>query len=417
MSDTVIKLSEVVGGSYNAFWHCKKRYRIVKGSRGSKKSCTTALWYIYNMMYYYHTYGLLPNVLVIRRYYNTHKDSTRAQLIWAINRLGVEHLWKMPKSENTLIYKPSGQKIIFRGMDDPQSITSITVEKGYLCWIWIEEAFQLQNEDDFNKVDLSIRGKIPEPLFQQFTMTFNPWSDRSWLKKRFFDTPDPDTFTYTTTYKQNEFLSDKDIELFEKMKEQNPRRYEIEGLGNWGISEGLIYENWQVEDFNIEDVMKDSNYRLYYGLDFGYNDPTAFVAVAASQKDYRLYIFDEWCESTMENRRIASMIISKGYQNAVITADNEDPRTINELKRLGLWGIRAAKKGKGSVLGGIQKLQDYRMIIHPKCQNTVISLSNYSWEKDKETGEIKNAPEHAFSHIPDALRYATEKLGKLSVEF
>lgn len=167
----------------------------------------------------------------------------------------------------------------------------------------------------------------------------------------------------------------------------------------WGISEGLIYENWQVEEFDLKEVMKDPSYRLYYGMDFGYNDPTAFVAVAASQKDYRLYVFDEWCESTMENRRIASMIISKGYQNAVITADNEDPRTINELKKLGLWGIRSAKKGRGSVLGGIQKLQDYRIIVNPKCTNMIISLSNYSWERDKETGEIKNVPEHAYSHM------------------
>ena len=197
----------------------------------------------------------------------------------------------------------------------------------------------------------------------------------------------------------NEFLSDMDIALFEKMKVQNPRRYEIEGLGNWGLSEGVIYENWQVEDFNLEDVMKDPSYRLYYGMDFGYTDPTAFIAVAASQKDYRLYVFDEWCETTMENRRIASTIIAKGYQNAIITADNEDPRTIGELKRLGLWGIRPAKKGRGSVLAGIQKLQDYRIIVNPKCTNTIISLSNYSWEKNEEDGTLKNVPDHAYSHM------------------
>lgn len=116
MSDGVVNLSSIVGGAYNEFWHCKKRYRVVKGGRGSKKSCTAALWFIYNMMYYYHNYKLMPNLLVIRRYYNTHRDSTRAQLIWAINRLGVEHLWKVPKSDLTLTYAPSGQKIIFRGL-------------------------------------------------------------------------------------------------------------------------------------------------------------------------------------------------------------------------------------------------------------------------------------------------------------
>ena len=155
--EKVLSLSDIVGGSYNEFWHCRKRYRVVKGGRGSKKSCTTALWFIYNMMYYYHTYGLMPNTLVIRRYYNTHKDSTRAQLIWAINRLGVEHLWKMPKSENTLIYKPSGQKILFRGLDDPQSITSITVEKGQLCWVWIKNWFTINFLNCWNTLTGKLR--------------------------------------------------------------------------------------------------------------------------------------------------------------------------------------------------------------------------------------------------------------------
>ena len=167
----------------------------------------------------------------------------------------------------------------------------------------------------------------------------------------------------------------------------------------WGLSEGVIYENWEVSDFNLHKIMEDPSYKLYYGMDFGYNDPTAFVAIAASQKDYRIYIFDEWCETTMENRRIASMIIDKGYQDAIITADNEDPRTINELRQLGLWGIRPAKKGRGSVLAGIQKLQDYRMIVHPKCSNMIVSLSNYAWKKDEVDGSIKNEPDHAFSHM------------------
>ena len=157
MAKNIVNLSEVVGGGYNAFWHSDKRYRIVKGSRGSKKSCTTALWYIYNMMYYYHEYGLLPNVLVIRRYYNTHRDSTRSQLIWAINRLGVAHLWKVPKSDNTLTYIPSGQKILFRGLDDPQSITSITCEKGYLCWVWIKNRFTINFSNCWNTLTGKLR--------------------------------------------------------------------------------------------------------------------------------------------------------------------------------------------------------------------------------------------------------------------
>ena len=212
-----ISLRKIIGKGYNRFWHCTKRYRVVKGSRGSKKSCTTAIWYVSKMMEFYAKYNLKPHVLVIRRFYNTHKNSTRAQLVWAINKLGVRHLWKIPKGDNTLTYIPSGQQILFRGLDDPQSITSITVEDGYLCWVWFEEAFQITSEDDFNKIDMSIRGEVPEPLFKQVTLIFNPWSDKSWLKKRFFDSPDEDTLALTTTYMVNEFLGKDDIAIFEKM--------------------------------------------------------------------------------------------------------------------------------------------------------------------------------------------------------
>ena len=421
----VVSIKKIIGKGYNRFWHCTKRYRVVKGSRGSKKSCTTAIWYIAKMMEYYAKYGLKPHVLVIRRFYNTHKNSTRAQLVWAINKLKVRHLWKIPKGDNTLTYLPSGQQILFRGLDDPQSITSITVEDGYLCWVWFEEAFQITSEDDFNKIDMSIRGEIPAPLFKQFTLTFNPWSDKSWLKKRFFDNPDEDTLAITTTYMLNEFLGEDDLAIYEKMKEQNPRRYEIEGLGNWGISEGLIYTNWKVEEFDIDTLLqehygeKDSrglpNFVSCNGIDFGYNDPTFFVGAYADKMRYKIYVYFEFCETTMENRKIAGKILTAGFGKSIIRADSEDPRTINELRLLGLNGIRGAKKGAGSVLGGIQKLQDYEIIVHPRCPHMIEALSNYAWKKDKLTDKITNEPEHDFSHGPDALKYGCEDLQKFGI--
>lgn len=420
-----VSIKKLIGHGYNRFWNFKGRYRVCKGSRGSKKSATTSLWYIENMMKYYHKYGLKPHVLVIRRFYNTHKNSTRAQLVWAINKLGVRHLWKIPKGDNTLTYLPSGQQILFRGLDDPQSITSITVEDGYLCWVWFEEAFQINTEDDFNKIDLSIRGAIPEPLFKQMTLTFNPWSERSWLKKRFFDNPDENTLALTTNYMMNEFLGEDDLLIYEKMKVQNPRRYEIEGLGNWGIAEGLIYTNWKEEEFDIEKILQEHskektkgglpNFVSCNGMDFGYNDPTAFIGAYADRNRYKIYIYYEFCEVEMHNRKIANTLITEGFSSARIRADSEDPRTINELKLMGLTGICGAKKGSGSVVGGIQKLQDYEIIVHPKCVKTIESLSNYAWKKDKVSDKIMNEPDHEFSHIPDALRYGCEELQKFGV--
>ena len=415
---TTKSLPEIVGKGYKSFWEFKGRYRVLKGGRGSKKSTTASLWFPYNMMKFWHEHGLKPNTLVVRRYFNTHRDSTFAQIKWAIQRLGVAHLWKATKSPLELTYLPSGQKILFRGLDDPQSITSITVDEGYLCWVWWEEAFQVTLEDDFDKIDMSIRGEVPEPLFKQHTLTFNPWSDKIWLKRRFFDTQEPGTLSITKNYDCNEFLGEDDRAIFETMKNSNPRRYNIEGLGNWGISEGLVYENWVEQEFDIEAIIAQHDpygnprVRTLNGLDFGYtNDPTAFIATAADEKQKLLYIYDEVYKTYMKNKDIYDTINYKGFAKARIGADSADPKTIDELKELGLNRIYGVKKPKGSVNAGIQKLQDYRIIVHPRCVNTIVELSNYTWALSRETGKPTNDPIDEYNHLMDAMRYATVDLG------
>ena len=420
------QLPVIIGQGYKQFWEFTGRYRVIKGGRGSKKSTTASLWFPYNMMKFWHKYGIKPNVLVMRRFYNTHRDSTFAQLKWAINRLGVTHLWKANKSPFELTYIPSGQKIMFRGLDDPESITSVTVEDGYLCWVWWEEAFQITNEEDFNKIDLSIRGEVPFPLFKQHTFVFNPWSDKIWLKRRFFDkvgkdgvSTDGDILAITRNYDCNEFLGLDDIRIFDKMKEDNPRRYSIEGEGNWGIAQGLVYTNWEEQDFRIGDMKRqvDVNgipkYRQLHGLDFGYtNDPTAFVAFLADETNKRIYIYDEIYRTYMKNRDIYEAIRYKGHEHSRIAADSEDPRTIAELKDMGLTRIFGVKKGRGSVNAGIQLLQDYKIYVHPSCVNTIVELSNYVWASDKNTGEPTNEPSGEYNHLMDALRYGAFSLGR-----
>lgn len=401
-----INITEKIGKGYKTFWNFKGRYRVVKGGRGSKKSTTKAQWVIYNMMKY-----PLANTLVIRRVFNTHKDSTWTQLKWATNNLGVSHLWNFSKSPLEATYIPTGQKILFRGLDDPMSITSITVEMGYLCWCWFEEAFQIMNEDDFNKVDMSIRGELPKGYFKQITLTFNPWSEKHWLKKRFFDIVDDEILALTTTYKCNEFLGEDDRNIFEKMKINNPRRYSIEGEGKWGIAEGLVYENWQEREFDYKDISKRKNVISAFGLDFGYtNDPTAFICCLVDKDTKELFIFDEHYQKAMTNNMITEMIKYKGFSKETITADSAEPKSIDEIKRLGIRRIRAAQKGKDSVLNGIQFIQDYKIYIHPKCQNTLVELSNYVW--DTKEGQVINKPIDDYNHLMDALRYSLEGVKK-----
>ena len=397
-----IYLPKIIGKGYGSFWNFKGRYRVVKGGRASKKSTTTALWLIYNIMKYKEA-----NALVIRRYFNSHKDSTYAQLKWAINQLKVTNLWMVSKSPLEITYKPTGQKILFRGLDDPQSITSITVEKGFLCWVWFEEAFQIMDEGAFNKIDMSIRGEMPKGYFKQLTLTLNPWSEKHWIKKRFFDAEDKDVLAITTTYQCNEFLGEDDVKLFEKMKNKSPRRYDVEGLGNWGVAEGLVYQNFEELDFNVEDIMSElDNITAVFGLDFGYtNDPTAFVAMLVDKDNMSIYIFDEIYKKAMTNRDIYAEINYKGYSKEKITADSAEPKSIEELRRLGLRRVKAARKGKDSILYGIQKLQDYKIYV-----NTIAELNNYVW--DNKDGNILNKPIDDYNHIMDAMRYAMESVDK-----
>lgn len=404
-------LPQIIGKGYAAYWNYKGRYRVVKGGRGSKKSTTTALWIIYKMMQY-----PLANTLVIRRIFNTHKDSTYTQLKWASNVLGVSHLWKFSKSPLEATYIPTGQKILFRGLDDPMSITSITVEHGHLCWCWFEEAFQVMNEDDFNKVDMSIRGELPKGYFKQITLSFNPWSEKHWLKKRFFDVKDEDVLAITTNYTCNEFLGEDDKKLFEKMKVNNPRRYNIEGLGNWGIAEGLVYSNFEELDFNVENIKKRPNVKSAFGLDFGYtNDPTAFIASLIDLDNMEIFIFDEHYQKAMSNKDIANMIKYKGYSKERIVGDSSEPKSIDDIKRQGIYRLKGARKGKDSILNGIQYIQDFKIYVHPKCENTLIELSNYVW--DTKEGNVINKPIDDYNHLMDALRYSLEDIRLGGVKF
>ena len=402
-----INISKAVGKGYKDFIMCKKRYRVVKGSRGSKKSTTTAQDIILKMTMY-----PLANTLVIRKTFNSHKDSTWTQLKWAAKNLGLEDDWNFSKSPLEATRKSTGQKILFRGLDDPMSITSITVEHGYLCWAWFEEAFQVMNEDDFNKVDMSIRGQLPDGYYKQITITFNPWSEKHWLKKRFFDAQDKtDILALTTTYECNEWLGPDDKALFEQMKINNPRRYNIEGLGNWGIAEGLVYENFIEQEFDYMDISKRAGAKTVFGLDFGYtNDPTAFIAAVVDSNSKELYIFDEHYQKAMTNEDIANMIKYKGYSKETITADSAEPKSIDDLRSKGIYRIKAARKGRDSILNGIQKIQEYKIIIHPKCVNFITEINNYVW--DNKNGVTINKPIDDFNHLNDALRYACEDIDK-----
>lgn len=398
-----VSLPKIVGKGYGTFWRFKGRYRVVKGSRASKKSKTTALWFIVNMMKYPEA-----NTLVVRKTFRTLKNSCFTELKWAVHRLNVDAWWEFKESPLEATYTPTGQKIYFRGLDDPLKVTSITVDVGVLCWAWLEEAYEVMKEDDFNILDESIRGEVPDGLFKQWTITFNPWNEHHFLKKRFFDAqPDPDILAITTNYMCNEWLDSADIKVFEDMKKRNPRRYAVAGLGGWGIVDGLVYENWKEERFDIDAVRSKPGVVSAFGLDFGYtNDPSTLFCGLLDKEAKQLFVFDEMYEKGLSNKRIAEIVKDMGYGKERITADSAEPKSIDELKSLGLR-VKGAAKGKDSIKNGIQWIQDLEIIIHPQCVNFLTEISNYTWDTDK-FGNKMNVPIDDFNHLMDAMRYALE---------
>lgn len=401
-----LHLPDVVGKGYGTFWRFKGRYRVCKGSRASKKSKTTALNNITRLMEYPQA-----NLLCVRKTYRTLKDSCFTELKWAIHRLGVDAWWDIKESPLEMTYKPTGQKILFRGLDDPLKVTSITVEVGVLCWLWIEEAYEISSEADFDTLDESIRGEVPPGLFKQITLTFNPWNEHHWIKHRFFDAaPDPDILAMTTNYTCNEWLDEADKKVFETMKRNNPRRYRVAGLGDWGIVEGLVYENWEERLFSIDEVRKTPGIKSAFGLDFGYtNDPTALFCGLIDTSSKTLWVFDEIYKPGMSNEDIAAAVTEAGYAKERIRADSAEPKSIDRLYALGLVHIRRARKGKDSINNGIDFIQDYKIFTHPRCTNFLTEIGNYTWDTDTKTGKKLNRPIDDFNHLMDAMRYALEE--------
>lgn len=351
------------------------------------------------------------NLLVVRRYSNTNKQSTYTDLKWAATQLGVAHLFKFNESMPEITYMPTGQKVLFRGLDDELKITSITVDVGILCWAWFEEAYQIETEAKFRTVVESIRGKYDDPnFFKQITVTFNPWSERHWLKKVFFDekTREKDTFAITTTFRVNEWLDDVDRARYEDLYRTNPRRARIVCDGEWGVAEGLVFDNFHVVDFDIQQKIKEIQ-ETAHGMDFGFtNDPTTLPSSVVDLKKKELWIYDEHYEKAMLTEEIYKMIVSKGLLKSVITADSAERRLIQELINKGVRRMRASVKGKGSVNQGILFIQGFKVYIHPTCEHTIEEFNTYTFDQDKD-GKWLNTPVDANNHIIDALRYSLEQ--------
>lgn len=375
----------------------------------------------------------LANTLVVRQVYSTLKDSCYTELKWAINRLGVSKYWKCTQSPLEMTYTPTGQKIYFRGMDDPLKLTSITVEHGYLCWVWIEEAFQLTDEKDFDVLNESIRGHIPEDtgLFKQLTLTFNPWSSSHWIKKRFYDhEPDPDILAITTNYMCNEWLDEADKKVFDTMKEENPDRYKVAGLGDWGIDGLVFFPEFSEAEHAIRPFDIPKSWRIYRTIDYGMDMLACYwIAVDTVGNGY---VYRELYEGrdNGKGKDGAGHIISEAAKR-ILEMTPEDEQVYLTLAPPDLWNRRQETgrsvadiflendiiltqtsndrlDGWAAVHEWLKVQKDEFGAMHPKlrifktCVNLIRCLPELQYD-EKKVNDAATEP-HEITHAPDALR-------------
>lgn len=347
-------------------------------------------------------------VLWLRKVDRTIKDSIFTDVIDCLSTWRLLPLCKVNNSDRT-IHLPNGAVFLFKGMDDPEKIKSI---KG-LSDVVMEEASEF-NQDDFTQLTLRLRE--PKHRKRQLFCMFNPVSKLNWTYKQWF-APEAEVnpervAIHQSTYKDNHFLDADNIRTIENLKQTNPAYYKIYTLGEFATLDKLVFPDFSKRRLSAQRMV---NLPSYFGLDFGYtNDETAFMHVKVDQDNHTIYIMEEYAKHGMLNSDIARMIKQMGYSKEIITADAAEPKSISEIKRDGIPRIRPAKKGKDSIIQGISFMQQYHLVVDDRCVKTIEELENYTYKKDRQTGEYTNEPVDAYNHEIDAIRYALNEINGMA---
>lgn len=388
-----LKKSLFVPKFYPLLLDYSHRWEVYFGSAGSAKS-------------YFITQKLIIRackepikILVCRRYGTTIRNTCFSLFKDILNKWGITPYVKIRETDFNIRFS-NGSEIIFIGLDEETKLLSLN----NISTVWIEEAFEVP-KSIVEQLNLRMRGAASN---QQIIMSFNPISSHHWLHD-FCEVKPPTSFVYThSTYKDNPFLNAEYVASLDELESRNPQKYRVYGLGQWGIdADGLVYQNWKVEDFNHSSIKGE----LMCGLDFGFiNDISAFTASLLVEEEKRIYIFKEWGDTNKTNQELANIITSLGFNKSVIIADSAEQKSIEEIKRCGIQKIKPCRKGADSIIHGIQQLQNYQLIIHPSCTGIITELENYTWQKDKNTDSYINKPIDDFNHYLDALRYSLQSV-------
>jgi len=383
-----------------------KRYIVMKGSAGSGKSVDTAQNYILRLMQ-----DKGRNLVAMRKSDITNRDSTFAELTGALFRMfgsDYDKYWNIKQSPLQLTFKPNGNQVIFRGMNDErqrEKLKSITFPKGKLTDVWLEEATEF-TQADLEIIDDRLRGELPPGQFYQIRMTFNPVNKNHWIKKVFFDIPDDNVLTHHSTYLGNRFIDEAYKARMERRKIVDPEGYQIYGLGEWGEIGGLILHNWEIRDISLNLNDYDD---VAIGQDFGFNHANAILLLGI--KDDDVYILDEIYEHEKDTSEIIQMAIAKAIPtNKQMWCDSAEPDRIKMWQKGGYSRAKGVDKGgsKGSVNAQIDWLKQRRLYVHPQCINTIKEMQQWKWKHDDKTGEYLDEPVPVMDDAMAALRYGTE---------
>lgn len=385
-----------------AYYHHLKndhRYQIYYGGSSSGKSVFLATRAALDCL-------AGRNYLVVRKVARTLRGSCWNEIMKAITRHGLNHLFRIRQSDMIIEAKASGAQIVFAGLDDVEKIKSITPAKGVFTDIWMEEATECSYAD-YKQLDKRLRGRCK--FLKRFTLSFNPVYRTHWIFTEFFTIWD-DTKQYAeaprisilkTTHRDNRFLAPEDHEALENEPDEYYR--EVYTYGNWGILGDVIFRNWHTDDLS---AYKDMPGKTYYGLDFGFShDPAAVIKVRFERAKKQILILDEIYERGLINVLLAEKVKPFAGRHPV-TCDCAEAKSITELRRYGVNAI-ASKKGADSVIHGIQWLQGYEIIVDNQCQHARNELTLYQWRKDKDGNSLAD-PVDRDNHLIDALRYALE---------
>ena len=406
MSD--VRLTELLGSAFwdlahDVFQHGHTHYDL-SGGRGSLKSSAVSLLIPCLLISHPGTHAA-----VFRKVGNTIRDSVFSQYIWAIDKLGMNELWASRTSPPELIYKHTGQRILFRGADDPMKLKSIKAPFGYIAFTHFEEKDQFAGRREIrNILQSTMRGGS---LFWNFESYNPPITRDNWAN---LDSQEirADRLCHKSTYLQAppEWLGEQFLAEAEYMRETNEREYRHEYLGEAVGNGGEVFENLEIREITEEEIQSFD--RVRNGLDWGYYpDPFAFNRMQYNAAQRTLYIFDEMTARKQGNKETAERLLAKGLtRNDRITADSAEPKSIADYNKFGLSCV-GAQKGPGSVEYSMKWLQQLnRIIIDPKrCPDTAREFTKYEYERTKDGDIVSGYPDRDNHHI-DAVRYGAEPI-------